>query len=106
MIASLNTRLIDLTVGDLLQLIDDRMKGFDNAEMSEKKDFTEKEYVYGIDGIADLFSVSNSTAKTYKKTWLKPAIYQSGRTIMTDKEMAIELFKEQDISRKLRVKSS
>lgn len=52
----------------------------------------EKRYVYGIQGIADLFRVSKPTASLYKRTWLAPAVSQRGRKIITDAEMAMSLF--------------
>lgn len=62
------------------------------AEMDEKK--SERKYVYGLDGIAQLFNVSRVTAQQYKNTFLAPAVSQRGRHIATDVELALELFDE------------
>lgn len=50
-------------------------------------------YVYGIDGICMLFHCSRPTARKYKDTFLKPAVDQVGRKIITDREKALKLFK-------------
>ncbi len=49
--------------------------------------------VYGLKGICDLFHITKTTAIEWKRTWLAPAVDQFGRTIVTDKDKAIELFK-------------
>ena len=51
-----------------------------------------KDYVYGIQGIADLFGCSRSTANRLKKTGvLNGAISQVGNLIVVDTEKALEL---------------
>lgn len=55
---------------------------------------TPKRLIYGIRGIRDLFSVSHTTAIKYKKTFLAPAIMQVGQKIITDADMALELYKQ------------
>lgn len=65
------------------------------ASTSKTKNTTNKPeegLVYGLKGIEDLFGISESTAKRYKNTILKPAIRQYGRTIIVDKKKALELF--------------
>lgn len=52
------------------------------------------QYVYGLDGIAQLFGVSKVTASIYKKTFLAEAILQRGRHIICDVEKAKRLFNE------------
>ena len=59
--------------------------------ISRRPTFTGR-LVYGIKGIADLFDVCNKTASEWKKSWLKPAIKQEGRKIMTDVEYALKLY--------------
>lgn len=51
-------------------------------------------YVYGLQGIRQLFKVSHTTAQRYKNTFLKPAIRQNGRKIVVDVAKAHELFGE------------
>lgn len=50
--------------------------------------------VYGLKGIRQLFGVSHATAQRYKDTFLKPAVKQNGRVIVTDVAKALELFDE------------
>lgn len=64
----------------------------DKEQPEQKQPIETREYVYGMKGIASLFNVSRQTAQKYKRTWLKPAISQRGRTIKTDKLLALELF--------------
>ena len=53
-----------------------------------------KEFVHGLQGIADLFGVSKVTAQKYKNTWLADAVSQSGKILLTDKAKALMLFDE------------
>lgn len=53
-----------------------------------------KEYIYGLRGIEREFGVSHKTAQAWKNTWLAPAIEQTGKVILCDKEMAHKLFKQ------------
>ncbi len=53
----------------------------------------QKRLVYGIDGIADLFGVSRTSANAIKKSGvIDRAIKQRGRTIITDADLALELW--------------
>lgn len=52
------------------------------------------EFVYGMHGICNLFNISLKTAWIYKNTFLKPAITQRGRKIITNVAMARKLFNE------------
>lgn len=57
-------------------------------------DFTKKEYVYGLDGLAKLLGTGRGKAQQIKNSGvLDDAITQNGRTIIIDKEKAIELLK-------------
>lgn len=83
-----DTRLVDLTVGQLLALLE-------REPQEEKSSATE--YVYGLDGVMMLFGIkSKNTASKYCKTILKDAVYRQGRTILLDKEKAMELFKRHE----------
>jgi hypothetical protein len=83
-----NTRLIDLTVGQLLELIDSA-----KGQPMEVAEPTTKSYEYGIAGIARIFNCSISTANRIKKSGvIDKAITQRGRLIVIDIEQAIELF--------------
>lgn len=82
-----NTPIVMLTVGQLREVL--------NLEEKEKvirQDFTQKEYVYGLKGIREIFKVSHTTAQRYKDTFLKDAVHQQGRKIIVDVEKALELF--------------
>ena len=91
-----STPVAMLTVGQQKELIQGWVKevlGVSNISMHQKE--TEKRYVYGIAGIASLFNVSYVTAFNLKNGILKPAVFQQGRRIICDAEMAMELFKTQ-----------
>ena len=79
--------IVTLTVAELRQLIEDSIKD-EKKESPDKMRYTVK----GIKGIEDLLGVSHKTAQHYKNTFLKPAVFQRGRKIVTDAEMALKLF--------------
>jgi hypothetical protein len=88
----MNTPLLDrplfsLTVGEFLDLL----KEYDKPVVM---DFTKKDekYVYGIDGIAELFKCSRKTAQRIKSSGrIDKAIKQLGRKIVVDAKLALEL---------------
>ena len=82
-----NTRIIDLTAGQLLDLIE-------SASNKPKQEVSkERRYEYGIAGIARIFNCSISTANRIKASGkIDKAISQRGRLIVIDAEKAIELF--------------
>ncbi len=85
-----NTRIIDLTVGQLLDLINH--SNLNQSEVEEKP--KDKHLVYGIAGIAQIFNCSMTTANRIKKSGrIDEAITQKGRLIIIDADQAIELFK-------------
>lgn len=53
-------------------------------------------FVYGLQGICDLFGVSKSTAYKYKNGLLKDAITQNGDILLVDTAMALKLFGVKD----------
>ena len=85
-----NTRIIDLTVGELMELIE--------AAQTEKTTpqaptAPEKRFVYGIDGIAQVFNCSMTTANRIKASGrIDRAIMQNGRIIVVDADLALELY--------------
>ena len=82
----MNTRVIDLTVSELVGIIRDNVP----APVVEK----ERKYVYGIDGIAEIFQCSRPTAQRIKNSGrINKAISQVGRKITVDVEKALELRK-------------
>lgn len=81
-----DTRLIDLTVGELRALLQNAIPVNNPPES--------KEYVYGIKGIAELFHCSYTEAyRIIKRSGkINKAIKQNGRKIITDAKKALELF--------------
>lgn len=84
-----NTRIIDLTVGELMDLLETTIK----TTPQEAPTKPEKRLVYGISGIAQLFNCSMTTANRIKASGrINGAIMQNGRTIVVDADLALELF--------------
>lgn len=80
-----NTPISSLTIGEFTELLKESL----NAPQPEE---TRDRFVYGLDGICRLFNVSKKTAIEYKRTWLKPACDQVGRTIVVNADLAMVLF--------------
>lgn len=86
-----NTRLIDLTVGQLAEIIDTAVA--ESIARHNAPQNAQKWLVYGIKGIADLFGVSERQARNIKSSGIiSQAINQKGRTIITDAELALQLY--------------
>ncbi len=84
----LNKRVIDLTAGELLDLIQQGYKP--QVVVDTTKD--NKRFVYGLAGIADLFGCSKTTANRIKQSGrINGAITQVGSLIIVDAEKALEL---------------
>lgn len=87
---SQDTRLIDLTVAELAEVIDQAVKASIQRNTAPKN---ELQLVYGIKGIAGLFGVSERQARNIKSSGvISRAIRQQGRTIVTDAALALQLF--------------
>ena len=85
-----DTRIIDLTVAQLAEVID---KAVEESLRRRQPQETQKRLVYGIRGIAELFGVSERQARYIKESGrISRAIRQQGRTIVTDADLALELF--------------
>lgn len=83
-----NTRIIDLTVGQLMELF-----AKVQAPAVEKAPEQTKRLVYGISGIAQLFNCSMTTANRIKASGrIDDAITQHGRIIVVDADKALVLF--------------
>lgn len=95
--ADLKTRLIDLTVGELLELIGrEKQQQQTRTEIDVSKTYYKK-YVYGRAGIAELFKCSLTTASRIKQSGLIDGAYrQVGRLIIVDAEKALELAAKRD----------
>lgn len=84
-----NTRIIDLTVGELMNLLGREQKVVVDNTPKEKR------LVYGIGGIAQLFNCSMTTANRIKASGkIDQAISQCGRMITVDADLALELMKK------------
>jgi hypothetical protein len=84
-----NTRIIDLTVAQLLGLL-----GKEQQAVVVNNEPTKKRLVYGIAGIARLFNCSMTTANRIKASGkIDRAISQHGRMITVDVDLALELMK-------------
>jgi len=89
-----NTRLIDLTAGELVELI--RNTVADSKCLPVKQD---REYEYGIAGIMKIFNCKSSKANQIKQSGIiDDAISQSGRKIVIDKVLALELMKQNKLN--------
>ena len=97
-----DTFVVQLTVGQLISLLKKEFPALTatpkNADADTLADgdgptFTGR-LVYGLRGIRSLFNVAHKTAWQWKETWLKPAVIQNGRKIITDADYALKLFDE------------
>ena len=85
-----DTPMWQLTLGDFLQAF---QKYTEPSNKIEIETVEKKEYVYGINGLADLIGCSKTHASRLKSQGIfDEAIIQRGRTIIIDKEKALELF--------------
>lgn len=79
-----DTRIIDLTVGELKTLL--------ASVMPTPTVQKQKKFVYGLDGLAKLFGCSKSAAYELKRSGkIDKAITQQGRKIVVDSELALQL---------------
>lgn len=86
-----DTRIIDLTVAQLAEVIDKAVK--ESLGRRQQSQDTTPRHVYGIKGIAQIFGVSERQARYIKSSGvISKAIKQQGRTIITDAPLALELF--------------
>ena len=89
------TRLIDMTLGDLLNVLAEREEKL-KAELASLNRETLPEYVYGIAGIAQIFRCSKATAQRIKSRGkIADAVSQYGRTIVTNVDRARKLYNQQ-----------
>ena len=86
-----DTRIIDLTVAQLAEVIDRAVE----ESLSRRTPSTDNRprLVYGIKGIAQLLGISERQARYVTASGtISRAIRQQGRTIVTDADLALELF--------------
>lgn len=85
-----DTRIIDLTIGQLLDVVEDRVR----AVLANKptKQGGERRYVYGLKGLAKLLGCSKTTASRIKTSGkIDKAITQIGALLIIDADLALEL---------------
>lgn len=94
------TRIIDLTLGELLEAVEDRVKEA-IAGKPDKESATEKRYVYGLKGLARLLGCSKTTASRIKTSGkIKPAITQVGALLIIDADLALKLLADDKQTKK------
>jgi hypothetical protein len=90
MVMNQNTRIVDITVGELTDII----KSLIPTGIVKEEKPKDKWLVYGMKGLAGLFGCSTVTAWEIKKSGvIDKAISQMGRTIVVDAEKALELMR-------------
>lgn len=90
-----NTRIIDLTIGELLDAVEVRVKeviaGKTQAEAKKKT------YVYGLKGLANLLGCSKTTASRLKSSGkIDKAITQIGALLIIDADLVLKIAGKQD----------
>ncbi len=93
-----NTRIIDLTLGELLDAVEERVK--EVLAGKTQPDNKNKRYVYGLKGLAKLFGCSKTTASRIKTSGkIDRAITQIGALLIIDADLALALAgKDKDIN--------
>lgn len=85
-----NTRIIDLTLGELLDAVEERVK--ETLAGKTQADDKKKRYVYGLKGLAKLFGCSKTTASRIKTSGkIDRAITQIGALLIIDADLALTL---------------
>ena len=86
------TRLIDVTVGDLMEYLRENLK----PEQPRPEPREPERFVYGIKGLADLLGCSESAAQRKKSAGMfKGAVMQSGRKITVDVRKVHEIMRRE-----------
>lgn len=88
------TPLVNMTAGQLAEYLNSQAQGAGAAGSAAPQGAAPRRFVYGLKGIMELFGVSNVTAQRYKRGIIRDAVSQYGRTIVTDAELALQLFRE------------
>lgn len=85
----LTKRIVDLTAGELLELLEEGTKPKIIIDTTSDKS---KTYVYGLAGIAELYGCSKTQANRIKQSGkIDEAITQIGNLIIVDADRALEL---------------
>lgn len=92
----LETRVIDVTVGELLDKIKETVRNEVQSNKTEDKE-PEDEYVYGIEGLADFLHCGKSKAQKLSSSGvIDSAIFRFGRNIMFNKKEVIKKIQENE----------
>ena len=88
----LNTRIIDLTLGELLETVEERVKGYIHQTQKQPHD---KNFVYGLKGLAKLLGCSKTTAARVKASGkYDAAITQIGALLIIDADEVLRIARE------------
>lgn len=89
---SIKTRVIDLTLGELLDAIEARIREARKEDAQGESEPKTKRFVYGLKGLQELFGCSKTTASRIKASGkIDKAITQVGALIIIDADMALQL---------------
>ena len=84
--------LFSCTLGEFIDALLEKIGIMGGVDVENSP--TKKNLVYGLAGLCDLLGCSSSTANRIKKSGiLNPAIYQVGKIIVIDADLALELLK-------------
>lgn len=90
-----DTRIIDLTLGELLEAVEERVRSVIAGK--PQADTDKKKYVYGLKGLANLLGCSKTTASRLKSSGkIDKAITQVGALLIIDAELALKEAGRQD----------
>ena len=88
------TRLIDVTVGDLMEYLRENLKP--EKPTQETAEQEPERFVYGITGLAELLGCSKATAQRQKSAGkFKGAVMQVGRKITVDVRKVHEIMRRE-----------
>ena len=87
-----NTRVIDLTLGELLDAIEARVRETRKEETQGEDNMPKpKRFVYGLKGLQKLFGCKTTASRIKASGKIDKAITQVGALIIIDADMALEL---------------
>ncbi len=93
MMIAQDTRLVDMTLGDLMSILDEREKAMERKIEERIGRSGTPEYVYGLEGLMRLYKCSKGTAQRIKNSGvIDNAITQVGRKIIVNSNLALSLY--------------
>ena len=88
-----NTRVIDLTLGELLSAIEEKVREVQNSQQQPAD--SDKHFVYGLKGLAKLLGCSKTTAARVKASGkYDAAITQIGALLIIDADEVLRIARE------------